>query len=187
MGRTNEALWEKSKTKAKAKVGGKHSARAMQLAGKMYKDAGGKYSGSKTTAQKSMSNWTKEDWGTKSGKNSTEGSKATGERYLPAKARQALTDKEYKATTAKKQADTAKGKQFSKQPEKIAKKVKTIKAAKGGVIMNKMPNEGMKQLKKAAPAVAKKMGYSKGGMKKTMGYKAGGVVKAKCGASYTGK
>jgi|TARA_R110000751_G_scaffold182548_2_gene289374 predicted transcriptional regulator YheO len=69
---------------------------------------------------------------------------------------------------------------------KLEKQYKTVRAAKGGVIMNKMPNEGMKQLKKAAPAVAKKMGYSKGGMKKTMGYKAGGVIKAKCGASYKG-
>lgn len=182
MGRSNEALWGKSKAKAKAKMGGKHSARAMQLAGKMYKDAGGKYTGSKTTAQKSMSKWTKEDWGTKSGKNSTEGKKATGERYLPAKARKNLTAAEYKATTAKKKADTAKGKQFSKQPEKIAKKVKPFRASEGGLTMNK----GMKALKKEAPAVAKKMGYSKGGMKKTMGYKAGGVVKAKCGASYKG-
>ena len=51
--------------------------------------------------------------------------------------------------------------------------------------MKKPMNAGMKALKKKAPAVAKKMGYSKGGMKK-MGYKAGGVVQAKCGASYKG-
>jgi hypothetical protein len=59
LGRTNEALWAKSKAKAKAKMGGKHSARAMQLAGKYYKDAGGGYSGEKTTAQKSMSKWSR--------------------------------------------------------------------------------------------------------------------------------
>ena len=35
MARTNEALWEKAKAEAKAKMGGKHSARAMQLAGKL--------------------------------------------------------------------------------------------------------------------------------------------------------
>ena len=44
----------------------------------------------KHATQKSLSNWTKEEWGTKSGKNSTQGSKATGERYLPKKARAAL-------------------------------------------------------------------------------------------------
>jgi len=99
MGRTNEALWEQSKSQAKAKMGGKHSARAMQLAGKIYKDKGGAYTGEKTSAQKSMSKWTKEDWGTKSGKNSTVGPKATGERYLPKKARESLSSSEYAATT----------------------------------------------------------------------------------------
>lgn len=122
MARTNEKLWEQSKAKAKAKMGGKHSARAMQLAGKLYKEAGGSYSGPKTKAQKSMSKWTKEDWGTKSGKNSTQGKDATGERYLPKKARESLSKKEYSKTSAKKRQDTAKGKQFSKQPKNIAKK-----------------------------------------------------------------
>ena len=46
-------------------------------------------------SQKSLKSWTKQEWGTKSGKPSTQGKKATGERYLPKKARQALTDKEY--------------------------------------------------------------------------------------------
>tara|TARA_B100001059_G_scaffold235715_1_gene282420 strand:- start:509 stop:763 length:255 start_codon:yes stop_codon:yes gene_type:complete len=73
-------------------------------------------------SQKSLKKWTKEEWGTKSGKPSTQGSKATGERYLPKKARQALSSKEYAATSRKKKADTAKGKQVSKQPKKIAKK-----------------------------------------------------------------
>lgn len=122
MARTNEALWEKAKAEAKAKMGGKHSARAMQLAGKIYKDKGGKYSGEKTEAQKSMTKWTKEKWGTESGKNSTLGPKATGERYLPEKARKALSAEEYKRTSEKKREDTKKGKQFSKQPESVAKK-----------------------------------------------------------------
>lgn len=73
-------------------------------------------------SQKSLKKWTKEKWGTKSGKNSTQGSKATGERYLPKKAREALSAKEYAATTRKKRADTKKGKQHSSQPKKIAKK-----------------------------------------------------------------
>lgn len=41
-----------------------------------------------------------------------------------------------------------------------------------------MMNKGMKALKKAAPEVAKKMGYMKGGMAKK-GYNKGGM----CGAS----
>ena len=122
MARTNPALWEKAKSEAKAKMGGKHSARAMQLAGKIYKDKGGSYSGEKTKAQKSLSKWTKEEWGTKSGKPSTQGPKATGERYLPKKAREALSDKEYAATTKAKREGTKKGKQFVAQPKKIAQK-----------------------------------------------------------------
>ena len=76
----------------------------------------------KKAPQKSLENWTKEEWGTKSGKPSTQGSKATGERYLPKKAREALSSKEYAATSAKKRKDTKAGKQFSRQPKKIAKK-----------------------------------------------------------------
>lgn len=122
MARTNPKLWEQAKAQAKAKMGGKHSARAMQLAGKIYKEKGGGYSGEKTAAQKSLSKWTKEDWGTKSGKNSTLGPNATGERYLPKKARESLTPSEYAATTKAKREGTRKGKQFVAQPKSIAKK-----------------------------------------------------------------
>ena len=73
-------------------------------------------------SQRSLRAWTKQKWGTKSGKNSTQGKKATGERYLPKRARAALSAKEYARTSAKKRADTASGKQHSKQPDKIAKK-----------------------------------------------------------------
>lgn len=72
--------------------------------------------------QKSLKKWTKEEWGTKSGKPSTQGPKATGERYLPKKAREALSAEEYKRTSEKKREDTKKGKQFSQQPKGIAKK-----------------------------------------------------------------
>ncbi len=101
---------------------GQWSARKAQLVAQEYKKAGGGYTGSKSKKQKSLSKWTKEEWGTKSGKPSTQGSKATGERYLPKKARQSLSKKEYAATSAKKRRDTRAGKQFSKQPKSIAKK-----------------------------------------------------------------
>lgn len=76
----------------------------------------------KKESQKSLDSWTKEEWGTKSGKNSTQGKNATGERYLPKKARESLSDKEYARSTAKKRAAIRKGKQFSKQPKDVAKK-----------------------------------------------------------------
>jgi hypothetical protein len=125
MGRTNEPLWEKAKAKAKAKMGGEHSARAMQLAGKIYKDSGGKYTGEKSESQKSLSKWTKEDWGTKSGKPSNK----TGERYLPKKVRESLTSSEYAETTKAKRKGTAAGKQFVKQPKAIVCLLYTSDAA----------------------------------------------------------
>ena len=72
--------------------------------------------------QKSLKKWTKQKWTTKSGKPSTQGPKATGERYLPKSAIKSLTAKEYAATTRKKRKDTAAGKQHSSQPKRIAKK-----------------------------------------------------------------
>jgi len=79
---TNPALRERIKNKvmASSKGGkpGQWSARKAQLVAQEYKKAGGGYSGAKTSKQKSLSKWTKEDWGTKSGKPSTQGGKATG-------------------------------------------------------------------------------------------------------------
>ena len=73
-------------------------------------------------SQKSLKKWGKEKWGTKSGKNSTQGKDATGERYLPESARKSLSDEEYARSTAKKRASIRKGEQHSKQPKVIAKK-----------------------------------------------------------------
>ena len=70
--------------------------------------------------QKSLREWTTQDWGTKSGKKSSK----TGERYLPKAARESLSSSEYAATTAKKRKDTAAGKQHSTQPKKIARKTR---------------------------------------------------------------
>ena len=78
-------------------------------------------------SQKSLVSWGKQKWRTKSGKPSTQGSKATGERYLPEKAIKSLSSKEYAATTKKKRADTKKGKQHSAQPKKIAKKTRSYR------------------------------------------------------------
>ena len=80
--------------------------------------------------QKSLKKWTKEKWGTKSGKPSTQGKKATGERYLPKKARDALSDAEYAATSRAKRKGTKAGKQHVAQPKKIAKKTANYRTKK---------------------------------------------------------
>jgi hypothetical protein len=117
-----ERLKKKIMAGTKGGKAGQWSARKAQLLAQEYKKAGGGYSGSKSANQKSLTKWTKEEWGTKSGKPSTQGKKATGERYLPKKARAALSSSEYASTSKKKREDTKKGKQFSKQPKAIASK-----------------------------------------------------------------
>ena len=78
----------------------------------------------KSPAQESLDDWNDEDWKTKSGKPSGE----TGERFLPTKAIESLTDKEYKETSDKKRKDSKKGKQFSEQPKSIAEKTAKYRA-----------------------------------------------------------
>jgi hypothetical protein len=123
---TKPALRERIKDRVMAggKGGkpGQWSARKAQIVAQEYKEAGGGYKGAKTGAQKSLSTWTREDWGTKSGKPSTQGPKATGERYLPKAAREALSPAEYAATTRAKREATKRGEQFARQPKKIAAK-----------------------------------------------------------------
>ena len=68
--------------------------------------------------QKSLKAWTKQKWGTKSGKPSSQ----TGERYLPKAAIESLSSAEYAATTAAKRRGTRAGKQFVRQPKAISKK-----------------------------------------------------------------
>jgi hypothetical protein len=70
--------------------------------------------------QKSLKDWSAQNWRTKSGKPSSE----TGERYLPEKAIKALSSAEYAATTKAKREAIKEGKQFSKQPKKVAAKIR---------------------------------------------------------------
>lgn len=126
MAYTNPTLRERIKAQimagGKGGMPGQWSARKAQLVAQKYEAAGGGYTGSKTGAQKSLIKWTREDWGTRSGKPSTQGPKATGERYLPKRARESLSPAEYAATTRAKRAGTKAGKQFVRQPKPIAEK-----------------------------------------------------------------
>jgi hypothetical protein len=74
-------------------------------------------------SQRSLKSWTKQKWRTKSGKPSSK----TGERYLPSAAIQALSPQEYAATTRAKRKATKQGKQFAKQPKRIAKKTRAYR------------------------------------------------------------
>jgi len=68
--------------------------------------------------QQSLKDWGAQKWRTKSGKPSSK----TGERYLPENAIKALSSAEYAATTRAKRVGKKAGKQFVKQPPKVAAK-----------------------------------------------------------------
>lgn len=118
--KSNPALWKSvvAKVKEGSKGGdpGEWSARKAQLAVAIYKKRGGKYKGAKSSSN-SLAQWTKQKWTTSDGKPS-KGKK----RYLPEKAWKSLSPAEKRATNAAKAAGDKKGKQFVKQPDKIAKK-----------------------------------------------------------------
>lgn len=119
--RTDPALWDRIKAEVtagdKGGAAGEWSARKAQMCVQRYKTEGGGYKGRKDP-HNHLAEWTKEEWGTKSGDESLE----TGERYLPKKARDALTEDEYARTSDKKRADLAAGHQFSAQPGDVAAK-----------------------------------------------------------------
>lgn len=129
---SNPALRERLKNQimagSKGGAPGQWSARKAQLLAQAYEKRGGGYTGPKTSKQKSLSKWTKEEWGTRSGKPSTQGPKATGERYLPKKAIKSLSKAEYAATTRAKRKGRAAGKQFV--PNTPAAKAASRKARK---------------------------------------------------------
>ena len=124
---SNPKLWETIKNKVmKMETGGtkagQWSARKAQMAVAMYKEKGGGYT-EKKDSNNSLTKWSDQNWRTKSGKPSH----ITGERYLPKKAIDNLSDKEYRKTSRLKKTSMKKGKQFSKQPEKIADKTKKFR------------------------------------------------------------
>lgn len=159
--------------------------------------------------QKSLKKWTKQKWRTKSGKPSAKTGErylpSAAIKSLSDAEYAATTRAKRQGTKAGKQ-HVAQPKKIADKVRKFraaeggmaSNKVKCPKCNgagcshcggtgfhskmnKGGVMGKKPMNEGMKALKKAAPAVAKKMGYMGGGMaKKRMGYKHGGLA---CGAS----
>lgn len=124
--KTDPALWEKVKEEVTAGTkggrAGQWSARKAQMAVAEYKKRGGGYKGERDD-DNSLHQWTEEEWGTKSGARSSD----SGERYLPKEARDTLSESDYARTSAKKRADTRKGRQFSAQPDDIAVKTATAR------------------------------------------------------------
>lgn len=116
--KSKPGLWKTivSRVKAGSKGGdaGEWSARKAQLAVALYKKSGGGYQGKKSSSN-SLSKWTKQKWTTSSGKTS-DGTR----RYLPEKAWKALSPSQRAATNKAKAQGNQQGKQFVRQPKKVA-------------------------------------------------------------------
>jgi hypothetical protein len=121
--------WAAAKAQAKAKMGGKHSARAMQLAVQIYKKKGGRYDGPKPDASENkMRKWTKQDWQTRPGTDEkAERDDGRTARYLPKSKWESLSKEEQKATDRKKLE--GKG-QYVENTEKAKVKEALLKIAK---------------------------------------------------------
>jgi len=82
-------------------------------------------------SQSSLKRWTEQKW-QYSSKDESKKPRSKRGRYLPKAAWDSLSPGEKRATNAAKRKGTKKGKQFVKQPKKIAKKTKTYRKGVGG-------------------------------------------------------
>ena len=100
------AKWARAKAQAKAKMGGKHSARAMQLATQIYKKSGGTYAGKKPSASSNkLKKWGKQKWRTRPGTSSiAKKSDGSTSRYLPEKKWRSMSKDDQLATDIKKRS-----------------------------------------------------------------------------------
>jgi hypothetical protein len=112
---TRPALRERLKKRIQAGTkggrAGQWSARKSQLLAAEYKKAGGGYRGARGEKQKSLQDWTKEEWQTRSGSARARHGKTTS-RYLPKKAWARLSEGQKRATDRRKQAASRRGKQM---------------------------------------------------------------------------
>jgi len=122
--------------------------------------------------QKSLKDWTKQKWRTKSGKPSAK----TGERYLPESAIKSLSSSEYAATTKAKREGKAKGKQFVKQPKKIAEKTRKFRANEGGMAKKFPDLTGDGKVTQKDILKGRGVSLNKGGTPKKKGYAKGGKI-----------
>ena len=122
--KTDPELWETVKAEItesdKGGEPGQWSARKAQMAVQEYQRRGGGYEDDGTDQEDTdLHEWTEEDWGTRSGKESGE----SGERYLPKRVRMLLTEDEYRRTTERKRGSDD---QYVDQPEDVRDKIASI-------------------------------------------------------------
>lgn len=126
-----ERLKDKIMSGDKGGKSGQWSARKAQLLANEYEQAGGGYTSKKTSSQKSLKKWTKEDWMTRkqysSGKPDVAITDKGTKRYLPKKAWAKLDPEERVSTDTKKRIGSKSGDQFipnTKKAKTVSKKVR---------------------------------------------------------------
>ncbi len=104
---------------------GRWSARKSQLLVHEYEKQGGGYKGEKDDAAKSLESWTNENWQTEDGSANARQDDGSTKRYLPAKAWDALSEKEKREAERKKSRGTKRASNLWKTrslPNKLVKK-----------------------------------------------------------------
>jgi pterin-4a-carbinolamine dehydratase len=146
----------KNKIKKQAIMGtkaGQWSARKSQELKRQYEAACDKkglnpYKGKKTKSQDNLSKWSKQKWGTASGKKSS----TTGEPYFPAKAVAALKKKDlYSKAKRQKAKATRAGKQNARYSDDIRKVVAQYRAEDEDIVIADFKNMSKKERDTYAP------------------------------------
>jgi hypothetical protein len=147
---------------------GQWSARKAQLLAQKYKAQGGGYTSSQSAKQKSLTQWTEENWTTSDGKKAQR--KGGTDRYLPQEAWDDMSDDEKKKTKKKKQAGSQAGEQFVANTDAAKKSRKKAtakkKASKKAAPKKKVTKKKVTKKKKAKKHVAKKSTEQKSAAKK---------------------
>ena len=119
-----EKLKEEIKQGDKGGKTGQWSARKSQLLKQAYENEGGdyKHKGTLSSAQKSLHQWSKEDWQTVDQTQADKGNVTT--RYLPKKVWKSLSPEEKEAAQETKLNASKEGKQYSENPQKVKAKLR---------------------------------------------------------------
>jgi hypothetical protein len=113
-----ERLKEEIKASDQGGRPGQWSARKSQHLVQAYEAEGGGYRGEKTESQRSLEEWTAQDWQTLEGASEADGG-AGMQRYLPAKAWAMLDESERREADRSKIRTDARGRQFADWPEAV--------------------------------------------------------------------
>lgn len=122
-----ERLLEEIKQADKGGEPGQWSARKAQLLTQEYEKQGGGYKGQKDESQKSLEQWTEEEWQTREGEARARREGET-KRYLPKEAWESMSEEEKEETEKKKREGSRKGQRYVENTEAASEARKVASA-----------------------------------------------------------